>query len=99
MAHFAALDENNIVTEVIVVDNAILGDPEDERLGIAWLRDFDALHGYSPAQWVQTSYNGNFRGRYAGVGMIYDTTLDEFIAPEPEPVPEPIPLDENPILP
>jgi len=85
MAHFAALDENNIVTEVIVVDNAILGEPEDERLGLAWLRDFDALRGVSPARWVQTSYNGKFRGRYAGIGMTYDTVLNEFIAPDPAP--------------
>ena len=80
MAHFAALDENNIVTEVLVVDNAILGDPETEANGLVWLRDFDTLRGFSPAQWVQTSYNGNFRGRYAGIGMTYDTVLDEFIA-------------------
>jgi hypothetical protein len=85
MAHFAALDENNIVTEVLVVDNAILGNPEIEANGLAWLRDFDCLRGFSPTQWVQTSYNGNFRGRYAGIGMIYDTVLDEFIAPDPAP--------------
>jgi len=95
MAHFARLDADGIVTEVLVVDNAVLGDPETEANGIAWLRDFDTLRGFSPAQWVQTSYNGNFRGRYAGIGMIYDAALNEFIAPEPEPAP----LDENPILP
>jgi hypothetical protein len=78
MAHFAALDENNIVIEVIVVDNAILGNPETEANGLVWLRDFDSLRGFSPAQWVQTSYNGNFRGRYAGIGMIYDITTDTF---------------------
>lgn len=93
MAHFAALDENNIVTEVIVVDNAILGDPEGERFGLAWLRDFDCLRGHSPARWVQTSYNGKFRGQYAGFGMTYDAALNEFIAPEPEPESEPAPLD------
>ena len=85
MAHFAALDENNIVTEVIVVDNAVLGDPETEAAGLAWLRDFDSLRGLAPARWVQTSYNSNFRGRYAGIGMTYDTVLDEFIAPDPAP--------------
>jgi hypothetical protein len=85
MAHFARLDADNIVTEVLVVDNAVLGVPEDEANGIAWLRDFDTLRGFSPARWVQTSYNGNFRGRYAGIGMIYDASLDEFIAPDPAP--------------
>lgn len=85
MAHFAALDDNNVVTEVIVVDNAVLGEPEDESKGLAWLRDFDSLRGFAPARWVQTSYNGNFRGRYAGIGMIYDTVLDEFVAPDAAP--------------
>jgi len=78
MAHFARLGAANVVTEVIVVDNAILGEPEDERLGLAWLRDFDTLRGLAPARWVQTSYSGKFRGRYAGIGMIYDATTDTF---------------------
>lgn len=85
MAHFARLDAANIVTEVLVVDNAILGDPEDEAKGIKWLEDFDTLRGLEPAQWVQTSYNGKFRGRYAGIGMTYDTVLDEFVAPDAAP--------------
>lgn len=95
MAHFARLDAANVVTEVLVVDNGILGTPENEINGIKWLSDFDTLRGLAPAQWVQTSYSGKFRGRYAGIGMTYDTVLNEFIAPDPEPVP----LDENPILP
>ena len=94
MAHFARLDAANVVTEVIVVDNGILETPENEQIGIKWLEDFDTLRGLSPARWVQTSYNGKFRGRYAGIGMTYDAALNEFIAPEPEPAP----LDENPIL-
>ena len=85
MAHFAALDKNNIVIEVIVVDNAILGIPENEANGLAWLRDFDSIRGFSPTRWVQTSYNGNFRGRYAGIGMTYDIDLDEFVSPDPAP--------------
>jgi len=93
MAHFARLDAANVVTEVLVVDNGILETPENEQLGIKWLEDFDTLRGLEPARWVQTSYSGKFRGRYAGIGMIYDASLDEFIAPEPAP------LDENPILP
>lgn len=82
MAHFARLDANNIVTEVLVVDNAILGTPENEQLGIKWLEDFDTLRGLFPARWVQTSYNGNFRGQYAGIGMTYDEVSDTFIALE-----------------
>ena len=78
MAHFARLDADGIVTEVLVVDNGILETPENEQLGIKWLEDFDTLRGLEPAQWVQTSYNGNFRGRYAGIGMIYDATTDTF---------------------
>lgn len=85
MAHFARLDADGIVTEVLVVDNGILETPDDEQLGIKWLEDFDTLRGLEPAQWVQTSYNGNFRGRYAGIGMTYDTVLDEFIAPDAAP--------------
>lgn len=78
MAHFARLDAANIVTEVIVVDNATLGTPETEANGIKWLNDFDTLRGLAPARWVQTSYNGKFRGQYAGIGMIYDATTDTF---------------------
>lgn len=78
MAHFARLDADGIVTEVIVVDNATLGMPETEANGVKWLNDFDTLRGLAPARWVQTSYNGKFRGQYAGIGMIYDATTDTF---------------------
>lgn len=78
MAHFARLDADGIVTEVLVVDNTILGTPENEQLGVKWLNDFDTLRGLAPARWVQTSYSGKFRGRYAGLGMIYDVTTDTF---------------------
>ena len=81
MAHFCQLDENNIVTQVIVVDNKDITDPhtgeEDEILGIAFCKKL--LGG----KWVQTSYNGNIRKRYAGIGYIYDRALDAFIAPKP----------------
>jgi hypothetical protein len=89
MAHFARLDENNIVTEVIVVDLTALETPENEQRGLEWLRDFDTLRGLTPARWVQTSYNNNIRGRYAGVGMVYDEALDEFIGVEPQVTLEP----------
>jgi len=66
MAHFAKLDENNVVTQVIVVDNKDITDPhtnqEDEILGIAFCKKL--LGG----NWKQTSYNGNMRVRYAGIG-------------------------------
>ena len=78
MAHFAELDDNNIVTRVIVVHNNELLDHngnESEQKGV----DFCVAH-YG-GRWLQTSYNANFRGIYAGIGNIYDETLDEFIAP------------------
>ena len=81
MSHFAKLDENNIVTQVIVVSNEDITDPftgqEDEILGIAFCKKL--LGG----NWKQTSYNNNFRVRYAGVGYSYNETLDAFITPKP----------------
>ena len=81
MAHFCQLDENNIVTKVIVVDNKEIADPftgqEDEILGIAFCKKL--LGG----TWVQTSYNGNIRKRYAGIGYSYNVSLDAFVAPKP----------------
>ena len=81
MAHFAQLDANNIVTQVIVVDNKEIADPhtgeEDEILGIAFCKKL--LGG----KWVQTSYNGNIRKRYAGIGYSYNAALDAFVAPKP----------------
>ena len=79
MAHFAELDENNIVTRVIVVHNNELLDGEQnevEQLGI----DFCVAH-YG-GTWIQTSYNNNFRGIYAGPGCSYDPVLDIFVPPE-----------------
>ena len=81
MAHFCQLDENNIVTKVIVVDNKEIADPhtgeEDEILGIAFCKKL--LGG----KWVQTSYNGSIRKRYAGIGYSYNAALDAFVAPKP----------------
>ena len=79
MAHFAKL-ENNIVTEVIVVNNEVLENkdfPDSEPLGVAFCK---SLFG-EDTEWKQTSYNANFRGLYAGIGMIYDSTADEFQLP------------------
>jgi hypothetical protein len=80
MAHFAKI-EDNIVTQVIVVNNEVLENkefPESEPIGIAFCKE---LYG-EDTQWVQTSYNANFRGRFAGLGMIYDPELDEFRSPQ-----------------
>ena len=81
MAHFAKLDENNVVTQVIVVDNKDITDPhtgqEDEILGIAFCKKL--LGG----NWKQTSYNNNMRKRYAGIGYSYNAALDAFVPPQP----------------
>jgi hypothetical protein len=81
MAHYARLDENNVVTQVIVVDNKDITDPftgqEDEILGIAFCKKL--LGG----NWVQTSYNGSIRKRYAGIGYQFSKELDAFIPPKP----------------
>ena len=82
MAHFAELDENNVVLRVIVVHNNELLDGEEnesEQLGI----DFCVAH--FGGRWVQTSYNRNFRQRYAGIGSIFIADADIFIDPQPFP--------------
>lgn len=82
MAHFAQI-ENGIVRDVIVIDNANCGGgdfPESEPIGQAFIASI-----WLTGEWLQTSYNGNFRGSYAGIGYTYDSDLDEFVAP---PVPE-----------
>ena len=81
MAHFAKINSDNIVEQVIVVNNEVLHDDkgvEQESIGVAFCQ---SLFG-ADTNWVQTSYNGSFRGRYAGAGMTYDPIKDEFIAPE-----------------
>lgn len=75
MAHWAEIDENNIVLRVTVGDN---NDPNGDE-GYQWL--LDNLGG----RWVQTSYNNNFRKQYAGMGFYYDEDADVFIAPQPFP--------------
>ena len=87
MAHFARV-ENNIVREVIVVNNEVLENksfPESEPIGIAFCK---SLYGAN-TEWLQCSYNENFRGTYPGFGMIYDPELDIFTIPTvTEEVPE-----------
>ena len=72
MAHFAQLDENNVVTQVIVVGNSDTADVngvESENIGVAFCQ---SLLG-AETNWKQTSYNANMRGNYAGIGMKYMT--------------------------
>ena len=76
MAHYAFLDENNIVTEVIV-----------------GIDETELIEGLDPETWYgnfrvqvckRTSYNGNIRKNFAGIGYTYDSTRDAFIAPKPD---------------
>lgn len=87
MAHFAWLDDKNVVIGVSVVDNANLLDEngnESEAVGIAYLTQ---VHGAGKT-WKQTSYNANFRAKYAGIGYTYDPVNDVFVAPPVEDAPE-----------
>lgn len=84
MAHFAKLDENNVVLEVNVLENYVLLDEngiEQEQKGIDFLVAWSG--GYP--NWKQTSYNGSKRKNYAGTGYIYDPQRDAFIPPKPTP--------------
>jgi hypothetical protein len=80
MAHFAKLDENNVVTQVIVVANSDTSDAsgvEKEHIGAAFC---EKLFG---GTWKQTSYNGNKRKNYAGIGYTYNADIDAFVPPKP----------------
>ena len=80
MAHFAQLNAENLVTQVIVVANQDTADQdgvENEAIGIEFCTNL--LGG----TWKQTSYNSRIRKNYAGVGYKYDATLDAFIPPQP----------------
>jgi len=83
MAHFAQLNETNIVTLVIVVNNEVINNAEgldEEAIGIEFCQ---SLYG-ADTKWVQSSYNSKFRKNFAGVGSLYDPVRDAFIAPKPE---------------
>lgn len=82
MAHFAQINSNNVVTQVIVVSNNDCGGgdyPESDAVGAAFCTNL--LGG----TWKQTSYNNNFRKRYAGIGYTFNVELDAFVAPQPYP--------------
>ena len=83
MAHFAQLDENNKVLQVIVVANEelLLDGVENETKGVIFCK---ALLG-EDTKWVQTSYNATIRKNYAGIDFIYDAENDYFFAPQPYP--------------
>jgi hypothetical protein len=80
VAHFAEIDANDVVLRVIVIDNKDTSDAngvEKEHIGAAFC---ERLFG---GTWKQTSYNGNIRKNYAGIGYTYNAILDAFIAPQP----------------
>lgn len=82
MSHFAQLDANNVVTQVVVIDNRDTADAngvEKEHIGAAFC---ERLFG---GTWKQTSYNGNIRKNYAGIGYTYRADIDAFVAPKPFP--------------
>lgn len=87
MAHFAQLDQNNVVTTVVVVNNSVILDlpfPEAEPVGVEFCR---SLYGQN-TNWAQTSYNASFRYNYAGIGYTFDPAAlpnGAFIAPQPFP--------------
>ena len=82
MGHYAKIDENNVVTQVVVVDNKDMADAfgvEKEHIGAAHLEKI--LGGV----WKQTSYNNRIRKNYAGIGYTYRADMDAFVPPKPFP--------------
>lgn len=76
MAHFAEINDTQIVVQVIVIDNAEVDNlpfPESEPIGQAFIASLGLV-----GEWLQTSYNGNFRGHYAGIGYTFDASLGEY---------------------
>ena len=83
MAHFTTLDESNVVIKVEAINNDVILDGdgvEQEQLGIDFLTEL-----YGAGNYIQTSYNDNFRKQYAGFGFTYDAAKDKFIQPQPYP--------------
>ena len=84
MAHFAELDNNNVVTRVIVVGNDVktaagpLGENDMHVDGETWCQNF-----FKGGTWKQTSYNNNFRKQYCGKGYTFDAAKNKFISPQP----------------
>jgi len=106
MAHFAELDENNVVLRVIVVNNDELLDDNKNELE---QKGIDFCVNLFGGTWVQTSYNGKIRKHYAGAGFTYNPIADVFISPKPYPswsldlnhdwqAPTPYPTDDKSYL-
>jgi hypothetical protein len=109
MAHFAKLDDNNVVLEVNALNNHELVDSkntvdengnvtcsivESEDKGIAFLTAWSGGH----TNWKQTSYNATFRGKFAGVGDTYDPVTNLFVAPVQQEVPAGLPMMDLNVL-
>ena len=80
MAHFAKINEQKRVVEVLVIGNQQVDDlafPDSEPVGQAFIASCGIM-----GEWLQTSYNGNFRSKFAGIGDYYNAELDEFVVPE-----------------
>ena len=83
MAHFAQINDDNVVINVIVAElSDFVGEPvvgtAEEQDGIA----SKVLRQFGEGRWLVTSYNNNFRGQYAGIGYTYDAEADVFVPPE-----------------
>lgn len=81
MAHFAELNENNEVLRVIVVGNNDTSNSDGEEIELIGISFLKELFG-NDTNWKQTSYNSNFRFRYAGIGYFYDESIDAFVPPK-----------------
>ena len=79
MAHFAKLDENNVVETVITFSN----DEVSANGGDLSVEAENFVAARHPGTWKQTSYNNSFRKQYAGIGYSYDASKDKFISPQP----------------
>lgn len=86
MAHFAVVDENNIVQEVIVISNQDILDEngnESEALGVEKCREVKGTGFNENYKYLQCSYNSNMRGKFPGIGFTYDEEMDVFIPAKP----------------
>jgi hypothetical protein len=78
MAHFAKLDDNNKVLEVVVIANNAIDPTNEEESGVAFL-----TQTFGHTMWKQTSFTNSMRKQYAGIGYTYDADADVFITPQP----------------
>ena len=93
MAHYAFIDSNNIVVKVLTgVDETVTQDDNGTLVGgstEAWEAFYQAQAWHTGLTCKRTSYHGNIRGKFAGIGDTYDADLDEFVPPVIEPIDEP----------